>query len=47
MTTNVICLWYAGTAEEAAQFYAQTFPDSTVTAIHRMRIGGGFKFRVF
>jgi len=32
---NVICLWYAGTAEEAARFYAQTFPDSVVTAVHR------------
>ena len=35
MTKNVICLWYDGTAEEAARFYAQTFPDSTVTAVHR------------
>jgi predicted 3-demethylubiquinone-9 3-methyltransferase (glyoxalase superfamily) len=32
---NVICLWYDGTAEEAARFYAQTFPDSVVTAVHR------------
>src|ERR1700676_4891548 len=31
---NVICLWYDGTAEEAARFYAQTFPDSAVTAVH-------------
>jgi predicted 3-demethylubiquinone-9 3-methyltransferase (glyoxalase superfamily) len=28
MVKNVICLWYNGTAEEAAKFYAQTFPDS-------------------
>ena len=35
MAKNVICLWYAGTAEEAARFYAQTFPDSVVTAVHR------------
>ena len=35
MPKNVICLWYDGTAEEAANFYAQTFPDSTVTAVHR------------
>ena len=32
---NTICLWYDGTAAEAAQFYADTFPDSTVEAIHR------------
>jgi predicted 3-demethylubiquinone-9 3-methyltransferase (glyoxalase superfamily) len=32
---NTICLWYEGTAEAAATFYAQTFPDSVVTAVHR------------
>jgi predicted 3-demethylubiquinone-9 3-methyltransferase (glyoxalase superfamily) len=32
---NTICLWYQGGAEEAAKFYAQTFPDSSVTAVHR------------
>jgi len=32
---NTICLWYNGTALEAAQFYAATFPDSSVTAVHR------------
>lgn len=32
---NTICLWYDGDALEAAQFYAQTFPDSTVGAILR------------
>jgi predicted 3-demethylubiquinone-9 3-methyltransferase (glyoxalase superfamily) len=32
---NVICLWYDGAAEEAARFYAQTFPDSAVTAVHQ------------
>lgn len=31
---NTICLWYDGTALEAAQFYARTFPDSVVTAVH-------------
>lgn len=31
---NTICLWYDGTALEAAQFYAHTFPDSVVTAVH-------------
>jgi predicted 3-demethylubiquinone-9 3-methyltransferase (glyoxalase superfamily) len=35
VTKNVVCLWYDGTAEQAARFYAQTFPDSGVTAIHR------------
>lgn len=32
---NTLCLWYNGTAEEAANFYAKTFPDSRVNAIHR------------
>jgi 2-polyprenyl-6-hydroxyphenyl methylase/3-demethylubiquinone-9 3-methyltransferase len=32
---NTICLWYNGDAEEAANFYAKTFPDSAVTAVHR------------
>ncbi len=32
---NSICLWYNGDAEAAAQFYAATFPDSAVTAVHR------------
>lgn len=31
---NRICLWYDGDAEDAAQFYAKTFPDSAVNAIH-------------
>ncbi len=31
---NTLCLWYDGTALEAATFYAQTFPDSTVDAVH-------------
>lgn len=29
---NTICLWYDGTASDAAQFYAETFPDSSVGA---------------
>ena len=29
------CLWYDGNAEEAATFYAATFPDSSVDAVHR------------
>lgn len=32
---NTICLWYNGDAEEAARFYADTFPDSSVDAVHR------------
>jgi predicted 3-demethylubiquinone-9 3-methyltransferase (glyoxalase superfamily) len=32
---NTICLWYDGAAEEAARFYAETFPDSAVGASHR------------
>ena len=35
MAKNVICLWYDRTAEEAANFYAQTFPDSVVKGVHR------------
>jgi 2-polyprenyl-6-hydroxyphenyl methylase/3-demethylubiquinone-9 3-methyltransferase len=35
VTRNVICVWYDGTAEQAANFYAQTFPNSAVTAVHR------------
>ena len=34
-TKNTICLWYNNDAEEAAQFYAKTFPDSTVDAVYR------------
>ncbi len=32
---NTICLWYERDAEEAARFYASTFPDSSVRAVHR------------
>lgn len=32
---NTVCLWYNNDAEEAARFYAETFPDSEVHAIHR------------
>ena len=31
---NTICLWYDKDAEEAANFYAATFPDSEVKAVH-------------
>jgi predicted 3-demethylubiquinone-9 3-methyltransferase (glyoxalase superfamily) len=32
---NTVCLWFDGDAVDAAQFYARTFPDSAVHAIHR------------
>ena len=32
---NLVCLWFDGTAEDAANFYAATFPDTRVHAIHR------------
>ena len=32
---NTTCLWYAGGAVDAANFYAETFPDSAVGAVHR------------
>ena len=35
MAKNTICLWFDNEAETAAQFYAQTFPDSAVKAVHR------------
>ena len=35
MAKNVICIWYDNAAEEAARFYAKTFPDSAVKAVHR------------
>lgn len=34
VSRNTICLWYDGTALEAATFYAATFPDSAVHAVH-------------
>ena len=35
-TRNIaVCLWFDGQAEEAANFYAKTFPDSHVDAVHR------------
>lgn len=32
---NTICLWFDKDAEEAARFYAATFPDSSVGAVFR------------
>lgn len=31
---NTICLWYEKDAEAAARFYAATFPDSALVAVH-------------
>ena len=30
---NTLCLWFQKEAQEAARFYAATFPDSRVTAV--------------
>jgi len=30
---NTICLWFNNDAQDAARFYADTFPDSTVTSV--------------
>src|SRR5690606_32714012 len=35
MARNTVCLWYDKDAEAAARFYAETFPDSAVGAVHR------------
>lgn len=35
MTRIAPCLWFDGDAADAARFYAATFPDSEVTAVHR------------
>src|SRR6201985_3821569 len=35
MAKNTICVWYDKDAEAAARFYAETFPDSAVSAVHR------------
>lgn len=32
---NTICLWFDTEAEAAARFYAEVFPDSAVSAVHR------------
>ena len=34
LTKNTICLWYDGNAEDAARFYVETFPGSSVNAVH-------------
>jgi len=35
MSTITPCLWFDGTAEEAANFYASLLPDSHVDSVHR------------
>ena len=35
MNKNTICLWYDRDAEDAARFYAKTFPNSHVGAVHK------------
>ena len=35
MSRNTVCLWYDKDAEDAARFYAATFPDSSVDAVLR------------
>ncbi len=32
---NTICLWFDKNAHDAARFYAATFPNSEVTAVHK------------
>jgi 2-polyprenyl-6-hydroxyphenyl methylase/3-demethylubiquinone-9 3-methyltransferase len=35
VSKNTICLWFNGTALDAARFYADTFPDSSVGKVFR------------
>jgi len=34
MNKNTICLWYDRDAEDAARFYAEVFPNSSVGKVH-------------
>src|ERR1035441_11048977 len=36
---NTICLWYDGTALDAARFYAETFPDRKSTRLNSSHLG--------
>lgn len=38
---NTICLWYDKDAEDAARFYAATFPDCKVIAVDKAPPRGG------
>src|SRR6266567_9032127 len=35
ISKNTICLWFDKDALDAARFYAATFPNSEVTAVHK------------
>jgi 2-polyprenyl-6-hydroxyphenyl methylase/3-demethylubiquinone-9 3-methyltransferase len=35
MSKNTVCLWYDGDAVDAARFYAETFPNSSVGTLYR------------
>jgi len=35
LSKNTVCIWYESAALDAAEFYAATFPDSSVGAVHR------------
>ena len=35
MSLATLCLWYDKSAEEAANFYAKTFPNSRVESVDR------------
>ena len=35
LSKNTVCLWYDGTALDAARFYTATFPDSVLGAVQR------------
>lgn len=34
VSKNTVCLWFNGDALDAARFYAETFPDSELKAVH-------------
>jgi predicted 3-demethylubiquinone-9 3-methyltransferase (glyoxalase superfamily) len=34
ISKNTVCIWYDTEAEQAARFYAETFPDTKVNAVH-------------
>lgn len=35
ISKNTVCIWYNGDALDAANFYAETFPDSAVGTVYR------------
>ncbi|WP_439878403.1 VOC family protein [Pseudomonas prosekii] len=35
LSKNTVCIWYESAALDAAEFYAATFADSSVGAVHR------------